>query len=324
MFGEDRIGQHVGVSLLRRGRLEGTGALRGLTGCACAAAVGAVRGQRPGAPTSSYEEKSSHHRQPWQLRRPVVSVSASSSRTSSDRSARVSVAIARSAEPGRTPNPSAAASSHATSSATVRTSAHASSAVGIELFDARRRQRPADAVAVVSAGGTRSAGHAVVRQRAQTPDDEQEREQRAGHRPLHRRAVGPAEPPAGPSASRLRDGLVHARREMLPEERRRLGHSTVGGRARAPRAAPLAVARHASQASRCAARAGASVPSSESTSSASLRCVIAATSSDWPARGRGSPSPRRPSCRGCRQSPRAAAHDKPAESTSRAASAAVA
>ena len=45
---------------------------------------------------------------------------------------------------------------------------------------------------------------------------------------------------------------------------------------------------------------------------------------DSPARGRDSPSPPRPSCRGCRQSPRAAAHDISAGSASRAASAATA
>ena len=53
-----------------------------------------------------------------------------------------------------------------------------------------------------------------------------------------------------------------------------------------------------------------------------VRCVMArspGSSSDWPARGRNSPSPRRPSCRGCRRSPGATARDRCAGSAWRAA-----
>ena len=116
--------------------------------------------------------------------------------------------------------------------------------------------------------------------------------------------------PAGLASASI--AVTHARREVLPEERRRLGHvdaarlaSTLAqlGRARRGRLARVEV-RADAPVERVRRRA--------STSSSGVRWLMARSrgaSSSSPARGRSWPSPRRPSCRGCRRSAGATARD---------------
>ena len=227
---------------------------------------------------------------------------------------------------GRTPNPSSAASSHATSSATVRTSAHASSVSGSKASSSSTpgSPRPADGRRRHGAARAPELSRSCATRETQTPATSRIVSSAPA---IAHFTVGPCAQPNHPMAapaSALAHVFVHARGEMLPEERRRLRHLDVCG-PRERLAQVIGASRGTRRTRRGGPRAPARAsPSTRSTNLASLRCVIAATSSSSPARGRGSPSPRRPSCQGCRQSPRAAAHDISAESASRAASAAAA